>query len=163
MIRDARPQDAPAIAALWNALIRDTTVTFTRTEKPAAEVAALIGARRRDGHAFLIAETATETFAGFATYGQFRGGDGYDRSMEHSIHLAPAARGQGLGRALMSALEDHARARGYHSMIAGVSGENLPGQAFHAALGYAECARIPQVGFKFGRWLDLVLMQKFLD
>lgn len=83
--------------------------------------------------------------------------------MEHSIHLEPLARGQGLGRALMQAIETHALARGTHSMIAGVSGENATGIAFHAALGYRTVATLPESGFKFGRWLDLVLMQKFLD
>ena len=62
----------------------------------------------------------------------------------------------------MRAVEDHARMGGAHSMFAGVSGENPEGCAFHARLGYAEAAVLPQVGWKFGRWMDLVLMQKFL-
>lgn len=162
MIRRATEGDAAAVAALWNGLIRDTTVTFTRTEKTLAEVADLIAARARDGFAFLVAEVEGEV-AGFASYAQFRGGDGYDRCMEHSIHLVHSARGRGLGRALMQAIEDHARARGVHSMIAGVSGENAAGIAFHAALGYRTIATVPEAGHKFGRWLDLVLMQKILD
>lgn len=162
MIRPATGADAEAVAALWNALIRDTTVTFTSTEKTLAEVAETIAARRRDGFAFLVAEYGGQV-AGFASYAQFRGGDGYARCMEHSIHLEPLARGQGLGRGLMAAIEGHARGRGVHSMMAGVSGENAAGRAFHAALGYRFIATVPESGFKFGRWLDLVLMQKFLD
>jgi phosphinothricin acetyltransferase len=100
---------------------------------------------------------------GFASYAQFRGGVGYRHTMEHTIILGPAARGRGLGRALMTAIEDHARAGGTHSLFAGVSAGNPEGRAFHAAMGFAETAVLPQVGYKFGRWLDLVLMQKFLS
>jgi phosphinothricin acetyltransferase len=83
--------------------------------------------------------------------------------MEHSVHLTEAARGKGLGRALMAVLEDHARQGGAHLMIAGISGENPGAQAFHAALGYAHVARIPEAGWKWGRYIDLVLMQKILS
>ena len=162
MIRPATSTDTAAVALLWNTLIRDTTVTFTHTEKTVPEIAETIAARFRDGFTFLVAEHGGQV-AGFATYAQFRGGDGYARCMEHSIHLEPLARGQGLGRALMTAIEAHALARGTHSMIAGVSGENAAGIAFHTALGYRSIATVPESGFKFGRWLDLVLMQKFLD
>ena len=75
----------------------------------------------------------------------------------------PSAHGRGIGRALMTALEAHARAAGAHQMIAGVSGENQGGIAFHARLGYRQIATVAQAGFKFGRFIDLVLMQKFLS
>ena len=76
--------------------------------------------------------------------------------------ISPSARGRGLGRALMTRAEAEAKAMGHHSMIAGVAGENAGGAGFHAAIGYREIARLPQVGWKFGRWHDLVLMQKIL-
>ena len=82
--------------------------------------------------------------------------------MEHSVILAPEGRGRGLGRALMAAIEAHAAGQGAHSMFAGVSAANPDGRAFHARIGYRELAVLPEVGFKFGRWLDLVLMQKML-
>lgn len=157
MIRPARPEDAAAITAIWNRLIRETTSTFTTEEKTEADIAARIGA----GVPWWVAAEGGAVL-GHATYSQFRGGPGYARSMEHSVHLDPAAGGRGLGRALMAALEDHARAAGVHVMVAGVSGDNAAGIAFHAALGYRETGRLPEVGFKWGRWLDLVLMQKVL-
>ncbi len=156
-VRLAEEADAAAVAAIWNHYIRDTAVTFNAREYALAEVEAMILGRP----AFFVAEDAGRV-AGFATYAQFRGGIGYARTMEHTVQLAPGIAGRGLGRALMSAVEDHARAGGAHSMLAGVSGENPAGRAFHARLGYAEVAVLPQVGWKFGRWMDLVLMQKFL-
>jgi phosphinothricin acetyltransferase len=160
VIRRATAADAAAIAVLWNPWITDTAVTFNATEKAPGDVAAMIHERDRLGHATFIAEA--DTLLGFVSYAQFRGGIGYATCMEHSVILAPEARGKGAGRALMQAVEDHARAAGAHQMIGGVSGENAAGIAFHAALGYAHVATIREAGFKFGRFMDLVLMQKFL-
>ena len=97
-----------------------------------------------------------------ATYGQFRASNGYARTMEHTIILAPGASGRGVGRALMTAIEEHARKAGVHSMFAGVSGRNPDGIAFHAALGYVEVARLKEVGWKLGRWHDVAWFQRTL-
>ena len=160
MIRRAAPADAAAITALWNPYIRDTAVTFNAVEKTQVEVERMIADRDALGHATFVAEGPD--LLGFASYAQFRGGVGYATCMEHSILLAPGARGQGTGRALVAALCNHAAAAGAHQMIAGVSGENPAGIAFHARMGFAEIARLREAGYKFGRFIDLVLMQKFL-
>ena len=160
MIRRATPADAWAIAALWNPYIRESLVTFNAAEKSEAEVAAMIADRDAAGHATFVATDAG--LLGFTTYAQFRGGVGYATCMEHTVLLSPDARGQGIGSGLVSAVCDHARAAGAHQMIAGVSAANLDGVAFHARLGFAEIARIPDAGRKFDRFIDLVLMQKFL-
>lgn len=157
MIRPGIAADAPAIAAFWNPLIRDTVVTFSPLERSEAEIVQMMVTRE----AFLVA-TDGGAVLGFATYAQFRAGPGYAFAQEHTIILSPAAWGRGTGRALMAALEDAARAKGHHALIGGVSGSNPAGVAFHAALGYAEVGRLPQVGWKFGQWHDLVLMQKLL-
>ncbi|SLN39392.1 N-acyltransferase YncA [Pseudoruegeria aquimaris] len=161
-IRPATPADCPALEAIWAPMIRDTLVTFNSVPRSVADLEAMIAEKAAAGHGFFVAETAPGRVAGFATYGQFRGGIGYAHTMEHTIILAPEAHGRGLGRALMAAVEEHARAGGAHSMFAGVSSGNAAGVAFHAALGYAEVARLREVGRKFDRWLDLILMQKFL-
>jgi L-amino acid N-acyltransferase len=74
--------------------------------------------------------------------------------------LSPAAQGRGAGLALMTAVADHARARGFHTLMAGISGENAAGIAFHAAYGFVTVGVVPESGFTFGRFIDLVLMQK---
>lgn len=161
MIRDATPDDAAAIAAIWNPVIRDTEITFTSVERTPADLVEMILQRQAAGQGVFVSESAAG-IAGFATYAQFRGGPGYARTMEHTVILDPAARGKGLGRALLQRVEDHARDGGAHSIFAGVSSGNPGGIAFHARMGYAEVAVLREVGWKFGRWLDLHLMQKRL-
>lgn len=157
-VRPARAADADPVAAIWNRAIAGTAITFTTVPKTPAGLRADIAAR---GAGFQVLE-AGGAVAGFATHFAFRSGPGYAFTREHSILIAPDAQGRGGGRALMAALEDAARAGGVHCLVACVSGENPAGRAFHAALGYADIATLPQVGFKFGRWMDLHLMQKFL-
>ncbi len=82
--------------------------------------------------------------------------------MEHMIVLAPTPRGRGIGRTLLAAIEDHARTAGAPVMVAAISGENMAAIGFHRALGHVETGCMPELGRKFGRWLDLVLMQKRL-
>lgn len=161
MIRDARPDDVPAIAAIWNPIIRDTTITFWPTERSKAEITAMIADRQRHGHPFVVADDG-HAILGFTTYGQFRTGAGYARSMEHTIHVAPGARGTGLGRQMLSWIEDHARRREHRLMIGGITASNTGSLRFHARAGYAEWGRIPCAGWKFGAFHDLVLMGKDL-
>ena len=157
MIRPATPDDAAAIAEIWNQIIRDTVATFTTAEKSVTDLVQAM----QTGQPFFVAE-ADQQIIGFATYFAFRGGPGYAHTKEHTIQLAPQARGKGVGRGLMDAVETHARDAGVHTIWAGVSGENPDGRAFHAALGYEEIATLPEVGRKFNRWMDLILMRKLL-
>ncbi|QQA41315.1 GNAT family N-acetyltransferase [Pelagovum pacificum] len=153
MIRCAVPDDAAAIARIWNRVIRETSATFASVEKSVDEVAAMIPARP-----FVVAEEAGEV-VGFGCYVQLRGGDGYRHTVEHSVHVAAGAEGRGLGRALVAWLVADAHAAGMHTMWAGISSENPGAIAFHARLGFTEIARLPEVGRKFDRWMDLVLMR----
>lgn len=158
ILRQGEVRDAAAISAFWVPLIRDTIVTFSTEEKSPADVAAMIEQR---GAGFIVAEEEG-TVVGFATFGTFRNGPGYRHSAEMTIILSDQARGKGVGRALVSALEDAARAQEIHVLVSGVSGENTGAVAFHRACGFVETGRMPEVGRKFGRWHELVLMQKIL-
>ena len=149
--------DLEAVARIWNPVIRDTAVTFATQEKTAAELRAWLAS----GGPRLTAERDGRV-VGFASAAQFRAGAGYAACLEHSVFVARSERGGGVGRALMAALEAAARADGAHSLVAGVSGENGAAVAFHRRLGFVEVGRVIEAGRKFGRWLDLVLMQKML-
>jgi phosphinothricin acetyltransferase len=157
IVRAAVDGDALALMAIQNPVIRNTAITFNSVEKSEADFHAAF----RDLPCFLVAEDAARIL-GFVSYDQFRRGVGYARTVEHTIVLADDARGHGVGRVLMTAAEEHARAGGIGSIWAGVSGENPDGVRFHARLGYETVATLPKVGFKFGRWMDLVVMRKWL-
>lgn len=117
--------------------------------------------RLANGYGFFVCDYAGG-ISGFAAYSQFRGGVGYAKTMEHTIIIDPAAHGRGVGRLLMTTLCDFARDQGVMSLFAGVSATNHVGLAFHRSLGFADVAALQKVGFKFDRYLDLVLLQKFL-
>ncbi|MCK0169764.1 N-acetyltransferase family protein [Aliiroseovarius sp. S1123] len=157
IIRAATIVDAHAIQELWNLAIRETLITFNSVPKTLLDVENAIETAK----CMLVAEEDGEII-GYASFNQFRAGVGYAHTAEHSIMLDPKARGRGAGRALIERIESEARAQGFHSMIAGVSGSNPMGEPFHAAMGYKTVGVIPQAGRKFDQWHDLVLMQKVL-
>ncbi|MBI2425337.1 MAG: N-acetyltransferase [Candidatus Hydrogenedentes bacterium] len=100
---------------------------------------------------------------GFASYGPFRAFPAYKYTVEHSIHIHRDHRRQGLGRQLVEAIVAHARAQGYHTIVAGIEAGNTGSKALHEALGFEACGVIREAGFKFGRWLDLEFYQRVLD
>ena len=157
LIRAATPADVPAIKVLWNAMIRDTTATFTTVEKTNDDLLHMLETRQG---AFLVAEAEGQC-AGFVTWGPFRAGSGYAHTAEHTVITATPERGT--GRALLTAAFAHAHAQGIHVMIAAISGDNSAAVAFHRRLGFANTGQLPQVGRKNGRWIDLILMSKVLD
>lgn len=162
MIRPATPQDIEALTALMNDVIRNTTITVTSVEKSPQDVAQMIRDRRALGFDVLVAYE-DNSFLGYASYAQFRPSPGYSRTMEHSIALTSEARGRGTGRALMAAIETHATRFGAHVMIGAITSDNVASLDFHKRLGYEQVGFLPQVGYKFGRYHDLVLMQKILS
>lgn len=156
MIRAATKEDLPYVRDLWNAMIRDTTATFTTIEKTLDDLETL-WAMRPDG--FFV--HAPDEVTGFVTWGPFRTGPGYAKTVEHTIIVGNP--GQGVGRALMRRAQTVAAAQGHHAMIAGISSENTAACEFHAALGFRIVGRLPEVGRKRDRWLDLIFMHKLLN
>lgn len=155
IIRPLGATDLRAVAALWNPVIRDGAITFTTEEKTPAGLTSWLGAGPPR-----IAAVDGDALLGFIAAGPFRPGPGYARTWEHTIFVAPGAHGRGIGAALIEAMAEAARAQGIGSLIGGISAENPAAIAFHARLGFTQVGRIPRAGWKFDRWLDLVLMQR---
>lgn len=160
-VRDAEPADLLAILAIYNEVIRSSTAVYSSQEVDPDERAAWLEARTTAGYPVLVAEAGGEA-RGFGSFAQFRSWPGYALSVEHSVHVAEDWRGQGIGKALLEGLVDRARAMGKHAILGGIDADNAVTLALHEKLGFFEAGRFPEVGRKFDRWLDLVLMQKLL-
>jgi L-amino acid N-acyltransferase len=163
-IRDAGPGDVDAIAALTNALIATTTYEWTEVPYSVEDRRAWLAAKAAAGMPVLVAEDAGEV-VGWAGYGDFRDTTrwpGYRFTVEHTVHVRESHWGRGVGRRLMEALVERARAAGKRVMVAAIDGSNADSVRFHRRIGFVQVGFLPGVGAKFGRRLDLVLMQRDL-
>ncbi|MEN3950191.1 N-acetyltransferase family protein [Iodidimonas sp. SYSU 1G8] len=161
-IEDAAPSDVPAIAAILNHAILHTTAVWYDDIRTPAEMEAWFELKRMRGYPVLVARKDGQVL-GYASYGPFRAFSGYRHTMELSVYVAAEARRSGAGRRLLAALIERARANGVHVLVGGIDADNEASIGLHAALGFQEVARMPQIGRKFDRWLTLVFMQKLLN
>ena len=164
MIRDAVAEDLEAVVAIYNTSIATTTTWSERFQAP-EEREEWFRERRACGDGVVVACDGPEV-VGFAAYGPFRDNElwpGYRFTVENTVLVRDTQQGKGVGRALMEELLDRAERGGVHAMIAAVDGENTASVAFHGAIGFVEVGRLPQIGWKFDRWLDLVLMERFIS
>ena len=162
VIRVAGEGDLEAITAIYNDAVLTTTASWDDEVVTLENRRAWLVEHGTEPNVTLVAELDGEV-VGFAGYGRYREKAGYDLTVEHSVYLAPAARGRGLGTGLLTELVEAATQRGIHVMIGGLSADNETSLRLHQRLGFVETARMPQVGKKFGRWLDLVFVQLILD
>ena len=164
IIRNATPDDVVAITETYNQYIATRSIEWTENPHTVEERRMWLETKLQAGWPVIVAQVDGSVI-GVGTYGDFRDSatrEGYRFTVEHSVHVAEAAQGHGAGRALVLALIDRARADGLHAMIGAIDGENPDSVAFHEQLGFVEVGRLPEIGTKFGRWLDLVLVQKLL-
>lgn len=156
-IRPAAMQDVAGIAEIWAHLVRDTSIVMDLAPKSQAQIAQIL----QDDPPLVVDEGGR--VAGFAMIAPFHAGFWpMDRICCHMIAMAPFARARGLGRDLLSALEDRARGAGYAHQIAMINAESRPALAFHRAMGYGQVGHLRQVAEKFGRAHDAIVMQKKL-
>ncbi len=161
IVRDATLNDAAEILDIYNDAALNTTAVWIDGPSDLESRRDWIRARQQAGYPILVA-SHEGSVAGFASFGDFRPFPGYRHTVENSVYVGPQHHRRGVGRSLMVALLARAEALHKHTMIAGIEAANAASIALHASLGFAEVARMPEVGCKFGRWLDLVLMQKLL-
>lgn len=160
-IRPATERDLPAILAITNHAILQTTASWQTVPTTLEARLQWWQERVAAGQPVLVSEI-DGAIAGFATYGSFRAYGGYALTVEHSIYVEERFQKRGLGRAFLTALLDHATAAGLHVMVGAISADNPVSIKLHEQFGFTVVGRMPEVGRKFDRWLDLVLMQKIL-
>jgi len=160
-IGNAWRQDLPQILAIYNEVIRNTTAVYSEVEFTPARADTWFDAKAEQGYPFIVARDPTGV-VGFGTLGDFRAWPCYRFSVEHSVHVRADCRGQGIGRTLALELIRRARALNKHVMIAGIDADNAVSIGLHETLGFRKVGHLHQVGFKFGRWLDLVFLEMTL-
>jgi L-amino acid N-acyltransferase len=164
IVRDATEGDLPAVLAIYNEVIAASTAVYALEPATFDERRLWFSSRRVTGFPVLVAVGPDGDVRGFASFGEWRGAwPGYRYTVEHSVHVRHDVRGQGLGRALVESLFPLALVLGKHVMIGGIDAANDASIRFHERLGFERVAHFREVGHKFGRWLDLVFMQRFLD
>lgn len=157
-IRQAQASDAAGIAEIYNDAVLNSTAIWNEITVDEENRAAWIAERQGRGFPVFVAVENDEV-VGFSSYGDYRAYDGYRHTVEHSVYVRGDERGSGIGRALMERLIEVARGTDVHVMVAAIEGGNTASIRLHEKLGFVETGRMPEVGTKFGRWLDLVLLQ----
>lgn len=160
-ISDAVRADLSGILAIYNEVIRNSTAVYSEVEFTAERGEAWFDAKAPQGFPCIVARDAMG-ISGFGTFGDFRAWPCYQFSVEHSVHVRADRRGAGIGRALVLELIERATAMGKHVMIAGIDAGNAASIRLHEQLGFAVVGHFHEVGFKFGRWLDLKFLERRL-
>lgn len=160
---------AAAILDIFNDAIVNSTALYDYVQRPPESMLAWFETKRRGGFPVIGIEAEDgggdggRTLLAFGTWGTFRDRPAYKYTVEHSVYVHKDHRGHGLGRIVMQQLIDAARQADLHAMVGAIDAHNASSVALHTSLGFQLVGSMPQVGFKFGRWLDLALYQLLLD
>ena len=161
-IRPAREADLPEILEIYNHVILNTTAVYSYEPHTLEMRKAWYDDKLRNGYPLFVAEDAGRV-AGLSTYGPFRVWHAYKYTIENSIYVAADYRGKGVARLLMKPLIDAALAQEYHAIVASIDASNEASLRLHRSFGFKEVAHFREVGYKFGRWLDLKFLELLLD
>lgn len=162
MIRDAIDDDLPGILDIHNDAVLNTTAIWSLHTVDLDDRRAFVAGRVARGFPFLVA-AERGVVLGYASFGDFRPHDGYFKTVEHSVYVNRHHRRRGIAAALMGPLISRAEALGKHAMIGGVDAANDASVRLHETFGFERVGLLPEVGYKFDRYLDLLFMQKRLD
>ncbi|WBU38253.1 GNAT family N-acetyltransferase [Homoserinibacter sp. YIM 151385] len=162
-LREARIEDVPDMLEIYNHYVQNTTVTFDEDQLTLKEMRRKLRTVRELGFPWIVAETPSGQVIGYAFVYPWKERRAYRFTVENSIYLRPASTGKGLGKALMERLLADAKSAGVKEVVAVIADRGAEGSiAIHERFGFKEAGRMGRVGFKFGRWLGTILMQKSL-
>ncbi|HWK65199.1 MAG TPA: GNAT family N-acetyltransferase [Rhizobiaceae bacterium] len=162
LLRPGEHMDIAAITAIYGDAVRYGCASFELDPPDETEMAGRFEALIGSGFPYLVAEIAGRV-AGYAYAGRYRSRPAYSATVENSIYVDPRRQGRGVGRALLAGLIAEAEARGFRQMVAVIGDSaNLASIRLHESQGFAHVGTLRSVGWKHGRWLDTVLMQRRL-
>ena len=162
LVRPATRADLPAVLAIYNEAVLNTTATadYEPTTLEAREE--WFALREEKGLPVFVAEGGGNEVVGWSSLSPYHARVGYRFSAEVSVYVASGWRGRGVGKKLLPPLVEAGRARGLHTLVASIDGDNAASIALHAAFGFQHAGRLREAFFKFDRWLDVVTMQLIL-
>jgi L-amino acid N-acyltransferase len=163
IVQCTRIRHADDILSILNEAIVHTTALYDYKPRPRESMDAWFNAKTTGGYPVIGVEDSSGVLRGFGSYGAFRTWPAYKYTVEHSVYVQAGHRGRGIGRKLMHELIASARRDHRHAMIGGIDAANTGSIRLHEQLGFRHAGTLPQVGFKFGRWLDLAFYQLLLD
>ena len=161
-IRPAREADIPTISEIYNHIILNTTAVYQYVAQTLEMREAWYASKMKDGYPVFVAEENGKV-VGLSSYGPFRAWAAYKYTVENSVYVAEGQRGKGIGKLLIQPLIDSAREKGLHAIIASIDATNEASVRLHESFGFVEVAHFKQVGYKFGRWLDLKFLELVLE
>ena len=163
-IRDATPADAAAVAEIYAHHVLHGTGTFEEVPPPPEEIARRMADLAERGLPWLLAEAPDGAVLGYAYATPYRPRSGYRFTVEDAVYVAPHAQRRGAGRALLTALIERLEAQGYRTLVAAIGDSaNTASIELHRACGFEHRGTLLRMGFKHGRWLDVVWMQRPLE
>jgi len=152
-----------SILAIFNQVIGTSTALYEYDPRTITQIAQWFDAKQSGNFPVVGIESVQGKLLAFGSYGSFRAYPAFKYTVEHSVYVAEQARGLGLGRMMIQALIEKAREAKYHALIGAIDSANAASCHLHERLGFERVGTLPQVGFKFGRWLDLALYQLTLE
>jgi phosphinothricin acetyltransferase len=153
---------ATEILGILNEAILNSTALYDYKARPPESMVTWFQAKQSGSYPVIGAVTEEDKLMGFASYGGFRNWPAYKYTVEHAVYIHSQYRGKGIGTALMLRLNEEAKRQQYHVMVGCIDAANEASIKMHEKLGFSHSGTIKQVGFKFGRWLDLAFYQLVL-
>ena len=161
-VRPTTRDDLFGILEIYNEAVLNTTASYDYEPRTLEHRIAWFEDHVKNNLPVLVVVNEAGRVVGWGALNRYHDRKGYQFTAENSVYVAANLRGSGIGRLLMRPLVDAARERGLHAILAGIDAENEASIRLHASFGFLKVAHLKQVGFKFGRWLDVVYMELLL-